>query len=195
MAPCRAVFRHSAPRRAARRVVTFTTDGPTFSTARTVAVRRRKGSSAWAEGAVAQARGSAASASHDVREANVTPGQARDRAMDEQGHGIDALFDAFRERFGRRPEHAVRAPGRVNLIGEHTDYNDGPVLPCATGADTGAHRGTDAVADTHTADTNGSLTGGTAAFRRARARRRIATLGPIGHAAGELALLVELQQG
>lgn len=32
---------------------------------------------------------------------------------------------------GRRPTHAVRAPGRVNLIGEHTDYNDGFMLPIA----------------------------------------------------------------
>ncbi len=37
----------------------------------------------------------------------------------------------FRARFGRAPTHAARAPGRVNLIGEHTDYNDGLVLPCA----------------------------------------------------------------
>jgi galactokinase len=39
--------------------------------------------------------------------------------------------DEFQVRFGRRPEVAARAPGRVNLIGEHTDYNDGLVLPCA----------------------------------------------------------------
>ena len=38
---------------------------------------------------------------------------------------------AFRERFGREPELLVRAPGRVNLIGEHVDYNDGLVLPAA----------------------------------------------------------------
>ncbi len=37
----------------------------------------------------------------------------------------------FEERFGRRPPILVRAPGRVNLIGEHTDYNDGFVLPLA----------------------------------------------------------------
>ena len=37
----------------------------------------------------------------------------------------------FRERFGRRPEAASEAPGRVNLIGEHTDYNGGFVLPAA----------------------------------------------------------------
>ena len=37
----------------------------------------------------------------------------------------------FRERLGRAPQWIVRAPGRVNLIGEHTDYNDGFVLPLA----------------------------------------------------------------
>ncbi len=41
------------------------------------------------------------------------------------------VTQAFRERFGTRPEAVVRAPGRVNLIGEHTDYNDGFVLPLA----------------------------------------------------------------
>jgi galactokinase len=38
-------------------------------------------------------------------------------------------------RFGRRAELAARAPGRVNLIGEHTDYNEGLVLPCALDRD------------------------------------------------------------
>jgi galactokinase len=37
----------------------------------------------------------------------------------------------FIDRYGRPPSHIVRAPGRVNLIGEHTDYNDGFVLPMA----------------------------------------------------------------
>jgi galactokinase len=37
----------------------------------------------------------------------------------------------FRKQFGTEPAHFFRAPGRVNLIGEHTDYNDGFVLPCA----------------------------------------------------------------
>ena len=38
---------------------------------------------------------------------------------------------AFRELTGRRPDGVWEAPGRVNLIGEHTDYNDGFVLPVA----------------------------------------------------------------
>jgi len=39
-----------------------------------------------------------------------------------------ALRDRFRELFGRTPR-IYRSPGRLNLIGEHTDYNDGFVLP------------------------------------------------------------------
>ncbi|MCP2039646.1 galactokinase [Neisseria sp. HSC-16F19] len=41
------------------------------------------------------------------------------------------LNDLFETHYHRAPEYTVRAPGRVNLIGEHTDYNDGFVLPCA----------------------------------------------------------------
>ncbi len=37
----------------------------------------------------------------------------------------------FERRFGESPEFVARAPGRVNLIGDHTDYNDGFVLPMA----------------------------------------------------------------
>jgi len=37
----------------------------------------------------------------------------------------------FKQHFDTGPTHHFRAPGRVNLIGEHTDYNDGFVLPCA----------------------------------------------------------------
>jgi galactokinase len=41
------------------------------------------------------------------------------------------LRAAFSQRFGTHPRLLVRAPGRVNLIGEHTDYNEGFVLPIA----------------------------------------------------------------
>ncbi|MBE5250921.1 galactokinase [Mixta mediterraneensis] len=37
----------------------------------------------------------------------------------------------FSDVYGYAPTHTIQAPGRVNLIGEHTDYNDGFVLPCA----------------------------------------------------------------
>ncbi len=43
---------------------------------------------------------------------------------------------AFCAAFGGAPDVVARAPGRVNLIGEHTDYNDGFVFPCAIGFET-----------------------------------------------------------
>src|SRR6185312_12527046 len=42
----------------------------------------------------------------------------------------DELTERFREKF-HMPPRVFIAPGRVNLIGEHLDYNDGFVLPCA----------------------------------------------------------------
>ena len=44
---------------------------------------------------------------------------------------LAVLRPAFEHRFGRAATLAAAAPGRVNLIGEHTDYNDGFVLPMA----------------------------------------------------------------
>jgi len=44
----------------------------------------------------------------------------------------EALTDSFEAAFGRQAEVIVRSPGRVNLIGEHTDYNEGFVMPVAT---------------------------------------------------------------
>jgi galactokinase len=43
---------------------------------------------------------------------------------------LDILIDQFRRRYGK-PPRIFSAPGRVNLIGEHTDYNEGFVLPIA----------------------------------------------------------------
>jgi galactokinase len=52
---------------------------------------------------------------------------ARDQAL------LDRVTATFMAQFGHAPDLVVRAPGRVNLIGEHTDYNEGFVLPCAIG--------------------------------------------------------------
>ena len=44
---------------------------------------------------------------------------------------LELLRTQFTKLFSASPDHIFRAPGRVNLIGEHTDYNDGFVLPIA----------------------------------------------------------------
>jgi galactokinase len=44
---------------------------------------------------------------------------------------VASASDRFRQRYGRAPQWIAAAPGRVNLIGEHVDYNDGFVLPMA----------------------------------------------------------------
>ncbi len=44
---------------------------------------------------------------------------------------MDEAIGIFGKRFSHDPDLAVAAPGRANLIGEHTDYNDGHVLPIA----------------------------------------------------------------
>jgi galactokinase len=46
--------------------------------------------------------------------------------------GEKTIAEKYRAKFGVNP-HVYRAPGRVNLIGEHTDYNDGFVMPAALG--------------------------------------------------------------
>lgn len=46
------------------------------------------------------------------------------------------LTAGFTDAFGGTPDLVVRAPGRVNLIGEHTDYNDGFAMPIAIGQET-----------------------------------------------------------
>ncbi len=42
-----------------------------------------------------------------------------------------SLINKFGNKFGRRPDYLIRAPGRVNLLGAHVDYNEGWVLPGA----------------------------------------------------------------
>ena len=49
-------------------------------------------------------------------------------AQDKEVLNIEKIF---REHFSEEASYVVRAPGRVNLIGEHTDYNEGFVLPVA----------------------------------------------------------------
>ncbi len=46
-------------------------------------------------------------------------------------NSIERLNSEFTKRYGNEPEFIASAPGRVNLIGEHTDYNDGFVFPVA----------------------------------------------------------------
>ena len=75
----------------------------------------------------------------------------------------------FKKHYGREPRWIVAAPGRVNVIGEHTDYNDGFVLPMAIeryaimAADTAATPGHISVYDAHfqetaTIDVSGPVT-------------------------------------
>jgi galactokinase len=51
--------------------------------------------------------------------------------MSDTTHPQQRIVQSFQSCFGAPPPSLVRAPGRVNLIGEHTDYNDGFVLPMA----------------------------------------------------------------
>ena len=43
----------------------------------------------------------------------------------------ESVLNLYENKYGNAPEYLVRAPGRVNLIGEHTDYNEGYVMPLA----------------------------------------------------------------
>ncbi len=56
--------------------------------------------------------------------------------MDRRERLIARARQGFRLVYGTDPTHFFAAPGRVNLIGEHVDYNDGCVLPCAINRET-----------------------------------------------------------
>ncbi|WP_445280401.1 galactokinase [Streptomyces sp. DSM 118148] len=71
--------------------------------------------------------------------------------------GAEQVTGRFTELYGAAPEGVWAAPGRVNLIGEHTDYNDGFVMPFALPHQTTAavSRRTDGVLRLHSADIGG----------------------------------------
>ncbi|MEU8718099.1 galactokinase [Streptomyces sp. NPDC048663] len=72
---------------------------------------------------------------------------------------VQRVRDEFTELYGTAPEGVWSAPGRVNLIGEHTDYNDGFVMPFALPHVTTAavSRRTDGVLRLHSADIEGGV--------------------------------------
>ncbi|MFD5541425.1 galactokinase [Streptomyces sp. NPDC127079] len=73
--------------------------------------------------------------------------------------GAQQVREGFTELYGTAPDGVWSAPGRVNLIGEHTDYNDGFVMPFALPHVTTAAvaRRTDGVLRLHSADTEGGV--------------------------------------
>jgi galactokinase len=74
--------------------------------------------------------------------------------------GAQQVADRFAELYGAPPEGVWAAPGRVNLIGEHTDYNDGFVMPFALPhqAVAAVSRRTDGILRLHSADVEGGIT-------------------------------------
>ncbi|WP_128432465.1 galactokinase [Streptomyces cyaneus] len=70
-----------------------------------------------------------------------------------------AVAERFKELYGAEPEGVWAAPGRVNLIGEHTDYNDGFVMPFALPhtAVAAVSRREDGVLRLHSADVEGDV--------------------------------------
>ncbi|MGW2746140.1 galactokinase [Streptomyces sp. NPDC001450] len=73
--------------------------------------------------------------------------------------GAQQVRERFAELYGAEPEGVWAAPGRVNLIGEHTDYNDGFVMPFALPhqATAAVSRRTDGVLRLHSADVEGGV--------------------------------------
>ncbi|MFJ9927366.1 galactokinase [Streptomyces misionensis] len=73
--------------------------------------------------------------------------------------GAEQVAERFTELYGARPEGVWAAPGRVNLIGEHTDYNDGFVMPFALPhqAVAAVSRRDDGLLRLHSADMEGGV--------------------------------------
>lgn len=73
--------------------------------------------------------------------------------------GAQQVHDGFVELYGTAPDGVWSAPGRVNLIGEHTDYNDGFVMPFALPhvATAAVARRTDGVLRLHSSDIEGGV--------------------------------------
>jgi galactokinase len=73
---------------------------------------------------------------------------------------VDTVTEQFKKAYGKAPDFVVRAPGRVNLLGEHVDYNDGWVLPAAIdrAAYLAVAKGDSALASIEAMDINESVT-------------------------------------
>ena len=81
-----------------------------------------------------QERAAGGAAGHPVdRPAGAGPEPPVDRSACARPTPADRVGPAFATAFGGDPDGCWWAPGRVNLVGEHTDYNDGFVLPLALG--------------------------------------------------------------
>src|SRR5262245_59892815 len=74
-------------------------------------------------------------------------GECADGRSSAMKHARQRATEAFIQEFGAEPRVVVSAPGRVNLIGEHTDYSGGLVLPmvlprtCVVAGDLGGREG------------------------------------------------------
>ena len=82
----------------------------------------------------------------------------KSRNLNQQSNRIAAITQKFAETFGSPPTFIASAPGRVNLIGEHTDYNDGYVFPVAIDKyiNIAARQRTDRRVTLHASDVNDS---------------------------------------
>ncbi|MER7761470.1 galactokinase [Streptomyces sp. NPDC097619] len=88
------------------------------------------------------------------------PAAARATGAAEEARRLDRAVAAFTALYGTVPDGVWAAPGRINLIGEHTDYNDGFALPVALPQTTlaVARRRTDGRIRLHSAQGDGRVT-------------------------------------